>query len=213
MTNNFYHRIWGTAVLVMAFSSLTSFKVQAQSCIKTPTCAELGFAQSASDCNGKTMLKCPLDTSKVYCPSDQEYAKTYNIGDVFVDFNGIALGRVITLTDGGKHGRIMASTPYFITDYSRATTICLDKTTGRRAWYMATGSDLFNNRSKWGSSENAKGIGIVGIGCYWSSTGCCHMQSNGSTESTPCFNSCFSCGYKNPEEFKEGWAVYCVTDF
>lgn len=205
MTNNLYHRIWGTAVLVLAFSSYDIGKVQAQSCIKTPTCAELGYAQSEADCSGKTILKCPLDTSKVYCPSDTESAKTYKIGDVFVDLNGIALGRIITLTDGGQHGRIMASSPYFLTDYSRVTTICLDKTTGGRDWYMATSSDLFSNR-------NGKGLGIVSYGCYWSSNGCCHLTTS-SSASQPCFNSCYDCGYNKPEEFKKGWSVYCVTDF
>lgn len=42
----------------------------AQTCIKTPTCADLGYSQTAADCAGKTILKCPLDTSKLYCPSD-----------------------------------------------------------------------------------------------------------------------------------------------
>ena len=214
MTNNLYHRIWGTAALVLAFSSYDIGKVQAQSCVKTPTCAELGYAQSESDCGGKTILKCPLDTSKVYCPSDTESAKTYKVGDVFVDLNGIALGRVITVTDGGQHGRIMASTPYFITDYSRVTTICLDKTTGGRDWYMATGLDLYNNKAAWSScNKESGGLGIVTEGCYWSSNGCCQLRGCGSEASAPCWNNCTDCGYTRPEEFKKGWSVYCVTDF
>ncbi len=36
-------------------------------CHQTPTCGELGYSQSTSDCAGLKYLICPFDTSKVFC--------------------------------------------------------------------------------------------------------------------------------------------------
>ena len=41
--------------------------VQAQTCTRLPTCEELGFTKSEADCNGKSMVRCPLNKGKVYC--------------------------------------------------------------------------------------------------------------------------------------------------
>ncbi len=35
-------------------------------CVTPPTCNELGFTMTSSDCSGFS-LKCPFDTNKVYC--------------------------------------------------------------------------------------------------------------------------------------------------
>ena len=40
--------------------------VQAQ-CVTPPTCAQLGYTKTASECSGHTFLKCPFDTSVGYC--------------------------------------------------------------------------------------------------------------------------------------------------
>ncbi len=40
--------------------------VQAQ-CVTPPTCSELGYTKTASECSGHTFLKCPFDTSVGYC--------------------------------------------------------------------------------------------------------------------------------------------------
>lgn len=39
-------------------------------CAIAPTCGELGYEQNAADCTGQHMLKCPFDTSKVFCGGD-----------------------------------------------------------------------------------------------------------------------------------------------
>lgn len=36
-------------------------------CATLPSCASLGFKQTPYECSGRPMLKCPFDTSKVYC--------------------------------------------------------------------------------------------------------------------------------------------------
>ena len=41
---------------------------QAATCAVAPTCEQLGYVQSSSDCAGaKNILKCPFDLSKLYC--------------------------------------------------------------------------------------------------------------------------------------------------
>ena len=40
--------------------------VQAQ-CVTPPTCAQLGYTKTASECSGHTFLKCPFDMSVGYC--------------------------------------------------------------------------------------------------------------------------------------------------
>ena len=40
--------------------------VQAQ-CVTPPTCSELGYTKTASECSGHTFLKCPFDMSVGYC--------------------------------------------------------------------------------------------------------------------------------------------------
>lgn len=42
-------------------------EVLAQTCTPAPSCAELGYTKSASDCAGKTILYCPFDKTKAYC--------------------------------------------------------------------------------------------------------------------------------------------------
>jgi hypothetical protein len=41
--------------------------VQAQTCVTPPSCYFLGYTKTVSQCSGKAMLKCPLDTSMVFC--------------------------------------------------------------------------------------------------------------------------------------------------
>ncbi|MDD4557015.1 MAG: hypothetical protein PHE89_06815 [Alphaproteobacteria bacterium] len=51
----------------------------AQTCTIPPTCDELGYSKSTSDCSG-SMVKCPFDKSKVYCPDIGETSgNTYKL--------------------------------------------------------------------------------------------------------------------------------------
>ncbi len=51
--------------LIVASSAYAEFD-----CTKIPTCADLGYLQTATDCAGKNMLKCPFETDKVFCESE-----------------------------------------------------------------------------------------------------------------------------------------------
>ena len=50
-------------------------------CTPTPDCVTLGYTKTASDCSGVASIKCPFDTSKVFC--DEKTAKACDkIGDI-----------------------------------------------------------------------------------------------------------------------------------
>ena len=61
--------------LLMGFVGLSlgwSAVAQAQTCTRLPTCEELGFTKSEAQCNGKSMVRCPLNKGKVYCEEGKQ---------------------------------------------------------------------------------------------------------------------------------------------
>lgn len=59
-------------------------------CSNPPTCDELGYTMSASQCSGFRSLKCPFDASKVYCSERQPVsykagAILYSDGNFYAD--------------------------------------------------------------------------------------------------------------------------------
>ena len=44
-------------------------------CAEPPTCDDLGYTQSASDCAGQFILKCPFDETAVFCGGDTPAGK------------------------------------------------------------------------------------------------------------------------------------------
>ena len=119
-----------TAAAVML---LTAAPAAAQTCIKTPSCADLGYTKTAADCAGKTVLKCPLDNTQVYCPGYEETLRTYKVGDTYVDANGIGVGVVTSVDSSGLHGRVISSSGYR-GPASEAQSLCVSKTPGDLDW-------------------------------------------------------------------------------
>ena len=56
-----------TALLIGTILTGYTPGLNAQSCTAAPDCTTLGYAQTAADCKGQQMLKCPFDTTKVFC--------------------------------------------------------------------------------------------------------------------------------------------------
>ncbi|MBE6453246.1 MAG: hypothetical protein E7012_07160 [Alphaproteobacteria bacterium] len=50
-------------LLLSASSSLAQ-----DSCMVRPSCADMGYTKSATDCEGKKAIACPFDLSAYYCP-------------------------------------------------------------------------------------------------------------------------------------------------
>lgn len=46
---------------------LAVFDARAQTCVQAPSCSELGYNKTVSQCAGKNMMKCPFDVTAVYC--------------------------------------------------------------------------------------------------------------------------------------------------
>ena len=78
-------RTLGASFLTIAFSFIGNTSVWAQTCATPPTCESLGYTLTASQCTGRTVLKCPLDTSKIFCVSAAEAGETTecsHVGDI-----------------------------------------------------------------------------------------------------------------------------------
>lgn len=83
-------------------------------CTLVPNCTEMGYTRTASECT-KGSVKCPWNTSLVYC---KDNSPTCQIGWVYFEDGTCsaensgqkkALGVVVYITDGGKHGQVMAT--------------------------------------------------------------------------------------------------------
>ena len=57
-------------------------------CTKPPTCEELGYKQTASNCVEQFMLKCPFDETAVFCGGEDLEAKCKNAGYGYYDTTG-----------------------------------------------------------------------------------------------------------------------------
>ena len=126
------------AVLLLSVQSAV-----AQVCTTPPTCDALGYTKTEADCSGKTILKCPLDQSKVYCPSADEISSsgTYKVGDTYYK-DGIAAGVVAVVTDGGLHGIIVSQNTVPGKSVAEVQRSCSSKTTGGLEWGIATCQNL-----------------------------------------------------------------------
>ena len=113
--------------------------VWAQTCIKTPSCADLGYTKTEADCTGKTILKCPLDNTQVYCPSYEEASKVYKVGDTYIGKDGVGIGTVVKIDSTGKHGIVAISAGSG--DANTATTACASRTAGGLNWGLASGDN------------------------------------------------------------------------
>lgn len=79
MTKEFWNKL--TAALLGTTILGSSAQSAAQTCAVAPTCESLGYTMTATDCTGKKTLKCPFDTSKLYCVTEAGLANV-NLGDV-----------------------------------------------------------------------------------------------------------------------------------
>ncbi len=62
-------RTLGASLFTIAFSFIIP-ETSAQSCATPPTCSQLGYSMSVSDCDGYSYLRCPFDIdndSAVFC--------------------------------------------------------------------------------------------------------------------------------------------------
>lgn len=63
--------IFGAGLFALAFSVGATAAAAAESCAVPPSCADLGYIRSASEC-ATAALKCPFDQTKYYCLTSDE---------------------------------------------------------------------------------------------------------------------------------------------
>jgi len=55
-------------ILITFMILLSSSSLAQDSCMVRPSCADMGYTKSATDCEGKKAISCPFDTTLFYCP-------------------------------------------------------------------------------------------------------------------------------------------------
>ncbi len=84
----------GVSLSALAFSLSYSLTANAQTCVTPPSCETLGYTDTADKCDGDAMVKCPFDTSKVFCRSYPKPKTTKvcdTIGDILLDDKSCAI--------------------------------------------------------------------------------------------------------------------------
>lgn len=203
---------FGASLFALAFSLVGADEAWAQTCVPSPSCDTLGFTKTAADCAGKTILKCPFDTSKVYCPGEEEQTKSYALGDTYYA-DGVAVGKVIKLDcatgDTCFHG-IVSTVGTRSGTFSEASQGCASMTAGGLSWYMPDVNAVI-----------AIGKYIGSFSYIWSNSGRC-ISSTGFEHSIGCtvsngtgpacdLSSYYTCSVETMKNFRQGY--YCVAAF
>lgn len=171
-----------TAAAVML---LTAAPVWAQTCIKTPSCADLGYTKTAADCSGKTILKCPLDNTQVYCPGTEEIntPNTYNVGDYYY-YNNNAVGKVIAVNGTAL---TVASIPSAATEVSTEglASYCSSLNSAAAAWTpLETEDNCRKARAVWDVLQKSWNGTIITSGYAHFCQGSCSCYSSSSSTYT-----------------------------
>ena len=77
--------------LGLIFSSANVFATE---CTPAPDCASLGYNKTAADCEGLSTIKCPFDTSKIYCSQGSSVSQDVSLGAILYGDGTIASGLV-----------------------------------------------------------------------------------------------------------------------
>lgn len=101
-------------ILGLAVFSLETGIAEA-ACTLAPNCTEMGYTKTASECKNGS-VKCPWNTSMVYCSPSCSIGNIYYADGTCLtpenhNTSKVALGVVVYVTDGGKHGQVMSAWP------------------------------------------------------------------------------------------------------
>ena len=154
------------SLYVSVFCCATSYAIMAQAvCTPAPDCASLGYKMTAADCTGQITVKCPTDTSKVFCKkvtaprpqaelpilygdgtvSKEIITEKTPIGVVFDTSSRLAVALTDVKKDGtaGSEKMAWASSSYDIPSLSNCSTS--DILTGTRSTPITCGTDGRSN--------------------------------------------------------------------
>lgn len=121
--------IFGAGLFALAFSVGATAAAAAESCAVPPTCDSLGYTKTASDCQDMSTLKCPFDTSKVFCVSADELpSSNCAIGDILY-------------SDKTCNAYIVASKTAIGVVFDATNRLAIAKDTAKKAW-MSSPEDV-----------------------------------------------------------------------
>ena len=139
--------------LLLGTSLIVASSAYAVTCEQLPECSSLGFTQTATDCAGKNMLKCPFETDKVFCGGDTGQGCDA-VGDILYsdlncyDESSLPSGKVTPIavvfdtenrlavalnnsSDDLKYPSISRADASFLTYYASLNTALAEFTTGK----------------------------------------------------------------------------------
>ena len=136
----------GASLLVMGLmlNVNEAFAQTTPTCVKAPTCEELGYDKAASDCGELAKLRCPFDPDKYFCTAytDMNGSKLAEIGDfVYVDAisaNPIS-GRIPVGIVYDKSGKMMSLAQFTGKTADQCNSYTTDGTAG---WKLAALEDM-----------------------------------------------------------------------
>lgn len=122
--------IFGAGLFALAFSVGVAATAAAESCAVPPTCDSLGYTKTASDCQDMSTLKCPFDTSKVFCVSADELpSSNCAIGDILY-------------SDKTCNANVVASKTAIGVVFDATNRLAIAKDTVTKAWMSSPYEDV-----------------------------------------------------------------------
>lgn len=156
----------------------TVFDARAQTCAQAPSCSELGYTKSASDCAGKTILYCPFDRAKVFC-QDETSISCASLG--FTDDISTCKGEYVKCPSDAAKGKCINGPQIGDIKYSH-------KSSNHNGWLLCNGS-------QYSTTTYSKLYNVIG-------TKFCSVISGGSCSSgkfaVPDYRGYFLRGYGSP---------------
>ena len=136
----------GASLLVMGLmlNVNEAFAQTTPTCVKAPTCEELGYDKVASDCGELAKLRCPFDPDKYFCTAytDMNGSKLAEIGD-FVYVDAISAepisGRIPVGIVYDKSGKMMSLAQFTGQTADQCNSYTTDGTAG---WKLAAMEDM-----------------------------------------------------------------------
>ena len=145
----------GVSLSALAFSLSYGLTANAQTCVTPPSCETLGYKDTADKCDDSSMVKCPFDTSKVFCRSISTKTKTCDtIGDILLDDKTCAVDANAILNDRTPIGVVF--------DVSKKLAIALQGSPNRIFWGVMSNQGIdglgnvngTNTRKAYGGKNN-----------------------------------------------------------
>ncbi|MBQ8661943.1 MAG: tail fiber protein [Alphaproteobacteria bacterium] len=157
---------------------VTAAEASAQSCAEAPSCSELGYTKSVSQCSGKTILYCPFDSTKVFC-QDEVPISCASLG--FTDTVSACKGEYVLCPSDATKGKCINGPQVGDIKYSQ-------KSSNHNGWLLCNGT-------QYSTTTYSKLYNVIG-------TKFCSVISAGSCSSgkfaVPDYRGYFLRGYGSP---------------